>query len=265
MGCSDSKAVVTKGKKEPQKAKAPASKDSPVKSAKEGSNPEADADRALASAKRVSFGKGDVIVSDKATHDRVMDSRVLAQNVVQENFDKDIRKFYSVSWRSQLGTGVNGAVRLCKHRATGVAYAMKTLSKKYIKPEKYKSLKDEIKIMQTIDHPHILRVHEYFETADHIYLISELCTGGELYTRLIKQTDSQYSEQKACKYVSIMLSAVAFLHAHGIVHRDLKLENFLFETEKENSSLKLIGKAHVLHSHGYVCLCSLVLGIQILD
>jgi calcium-dependent protein kinase len=194
------------------------------------------------SSRRVSFGEDVVprVVSDKESHAVVRETRALSQNVVQENFDRDIREFYSISWRSELGSGVNGSVRLCKHRITGVTYAMKTLSKKYIKPEKYISLKDEIKIMQDIDHPHILRIHEYFETPEHIYLVSELCTGGELYTRLVKQTDSMYSEQTACRYVSVMLGAIAFLHAHGIVHRDLKLENFLFETLKENSSLKLI-------------------------
>jgi len=68
----------------------------------------------------------------------------------------------------------------------------------------------------------------------------ELCKGGELLDRLQAQQGHHYSEQVACRYVHTMLSSIAYCHANGIVHRDLKLENFLFETEEDDSELKLI-------------------------
>lgn len=55
------------------------------------------------------------------------------------------------------------------------------------------------------------------------------------------QKGHHYSEKVACKYIHTMLSAVAYCHKHSIVHRDLKLENFLFESEDPESELKLIG------------------------
>jgi calcium-dependent protein kinase len=55
------------------------------------------------------------------------------------------------------------------------------------------------------------------------------------------QKGHHYSEKLACHYIHTMLSAVAYCHAHKIVHRDLKLENFLFESEAQDSELKLIG------------------------
>jgi calcium-dependent protein kinase len=68
----------------------------------------------------------------------------------------------------------------------------------------------------------------------------ELCKGGELLDRLHEQMDHRYSERTACKLVYTMLSAVRYCHANNIVHRDLKLENFLFEDETPDSNLKLI-------------------------
>ncbi|KAJ1398262.1 kinase-like domain-containing protein, partial [Ochromonadaceae sp. CCMP2298] len=84
-------------------------------------------------------------------------------------------------------------------------------------------MKEEIRCMAYLDHPNILRLNEYFESKNVIYLVMELCKGGELLDRL------QVRLQVACRYVHTMLSSIAYCHANGIVHRDLKLENFLFE------------------------------------
>ena len=96
--------------------------------------------------------------------------------------------------------------------------------------------------MAYLDHPNILRVHEYFENKDVIYLILELCEGGELLDRLHHQQGHHYSEKVACRYIHTMLTAIAYCHANNVVHRDLKLENFLFENGSPQSELKLIGK-----------------------
>lgn len=73
----------------------------------------------------------------------------------------------------------------------------------------------------------------------------ELCSGGELYARLIAQ--KQYTESMAQAAVKQMLLAANYLHHHGIVHRDLKLENFLYWNE-DSDVLKMIdfGFSHVL-------------------
>jgi len=94
--------------------------------------------------------------------------------------------------------------------------------------------------MATLDHPGILRLYEYFETKDTIYLVMHLCKGGELLDRLHQQANSRYSEKVACQYIKEMLSAIRYCHDNNIVHRDLKLENFLLDNDDNNSSLKLI-------------------------
>jgi calcium-dependent protein kinase len=165
----------------------------------------------------------------------------LSQNLVIENKNRNIREYYDIDKMPTLGSGISGSVRICVHKTTKIQYALKALTKKKIKPEKLAQLKEEIRFMTDLDHPNILRIHEYFETRDVIYLVLELCKGGELLDRLHEQKGHQYSEKIACKYVHTMLSAISYCHSHNIVHRDLKLENFLFEDESPNSELKLIG------------------------
>lgn len=76
-----------------------------------------------------------------------------------------------------------------------------------------------------------------YEGSDCVHVVMELCGGGELYARLIE--NKQLKEEDACDATHQMLMAIHYLHNIGIVHRDLKLENFLF-TEKGGSHLKLI-------------------------
>lgn len=162
----------------------------------------------------------------------------ITENIVIGDYTRDMHHFYSVSSEKALGKGMTGSVRICTHRATGMKYALKTLEKKSL--QNLSMLKDEIKIMAELDHPNILRIQEYFETKEHIYIILELCTGGEVFKQLNKKLSNHFSERKTREIVRQILSAVRYCHNHGIVHRDIKLENFLFENTSKNSSIKMI-------------------------
>jgi calcium-dependent protein kinase len=70
--------------------------------------------------------------------------------------------------------------------------------------------------------------------------VQELCLGGELFDRLDEQPDYRYTEAECARLVKQMLCAVRYLHSKGIIHRDLKLENFLFSSTAEDSELKMI-------------------------
>lgn len=164
----------------------------------------------------------------------------LTQNIIKANEGKDIRDYYEIDHMPILGSGISGQVKICTHKATNMKYALKTLSKRALSQEKLNRLKEEIKCMAYLDHPNILRMHEYFETKEVIYLILELCLGGELLDRLHHQQGHHYSEKVACRYIHTMLTAIAYCHANNVVHRDLKLENFLFENTSPQSELKLI-------------------------
>ncbi len=67
-----------------------------------------------------------------------------------------------------------------------------------------------------------------------------MCLGGELFDRLDEQPDYHYTEAECARLVKQMLCAVRYLHSKGIIHRDLKLENFLFSSTAADSELKMI-------------------------
>uniref|UniRef100_A0A0E0FYX7 non-specific serine/threonine protein kinase n=1 Tax=Oryza nivara TaxID=4536 RepID=A0A0E0FYX7_ORYNI len=71
-----------------------------------------------------------------------------------------------------------------------------------------------------------------------LHVFDRLCEGGELLDRILAKKDSRYSEKDAAVVVRQMLKVAAECHLHGLVHRDMKPENFLFKSTKEDSSLK---------------------------
>jgi calcium-dependent protein kinase len=95
-------------------------------------------------------------------------------------------------------------------------------------------------VTQQLDHPNIVRLEEVYESQSEIYLVQELCLGGELFDRLDEQPDYHYTEAECARLIKQMVSAVRYLHSKGIIHRDLKLENFLFSSTAKDSELKMI-------------------------
>ena len=85
-------------------------------------------------------------------------------------------------------------------------------------------------------------MEEVYESFSDLYLVLELCTGGDLFDRLDEQPDLHYTEAKCANLVKQMLSAVRYLHSKKVIHRDLKLENFLFSSSENDPVLKMIGE-----------------------
>ncbi|XP_022153941.1 CDPK-related kinase 1-like [Momordica charantia] len=101
-------------------------------------------------------------------------------------------------------------------------------------------VKREVKILQALNgHKNLVHFHGAFEDDDNVYIIMELCEGGELLDRMLSR-GGIYSEEDAKVVMVQILSAIGFCHVQGVVHRDLKPENFLFTTQEESSPLKVI-------------------------
>jgi len=168
----------------------------------------------------------------------------LTANVVHMEvpFGKPIEEVYDgVQTGPVLGSGISGVVRLVTHKATGVKYAVKCLDLGLVETEEgLNQLREEIFIMCQLDHPNIVRLEEVYESHSEIYLVQELCLGGELFDRLDEQPDYHYTEAECARLIKQMLCAVRYLHSKGIIHRDLKLENFLFSSSAPDSELKMI-------------------------
>lgn len=79
---------------------------------------------------------------------------------------------------------------------------------------------------------------EYFVDKNFFYIVTEYCSGGELFDRIVKA--GSFSEKKAARVMTELLLAINYCHNNKIVHRDLKPENILCESADENSSIKII-------------------------
>ncbi|KAL1338372.1 hypothetical protein HN51_033020 [Arachis hypogaea] len=98
----------------------------------------------------------------------------------------------------------------------------------------------EVKILRALTgHKNLVQFYEAYEDDDNVYIVMELCKGGELLDKILSR-GGKYSEEDARVVMIQILSVVAYCHLQGVVHRDLKPENFLFASKEENSTLKAI-------------------------
>jgi len=139
-----------------------------------------------------------------------------------------------------LGTGNYGCVRECFHRLTGEIYAVKTIDK--AKVTRRDHIQREIRLLRSVDHPGIMKMVDYYEDEAYVHIVTERCTGGELFKKIIDSTSGSgcLQESHAAKIIKALLEAVHYLHSRNVVHRDIKPENVLFESAEEGSSIKLI-------------------------
>ncbi|CAG9320531.1 unnamed protein product [Blepharisma stoltei] len=153
--------------------------------------------------------------------------------------------FIKVLGYGQFGT-VREAIKISPHSKSATAksapsnqihYAVKSISKERLQ-DSLDLLKNELMILQLVDHPNIIKLYETYEDAKYIHLVTELCEGGDLYEYLIDREN--LSENEVTRIMQKVLSAVNHLHALHICHRDIKPENFMLTSKKEGAELKLI-------------------------
>ncbi|CAK8997022.1 unnamed protein product [Durusdinium trenchii] len=145
--------------------------------------------------------------------------------------------FYDLD-KKKLGEGSYGYVCKGKNKATNAIRAVKTIAKGKMK--NIERFKQEIAIMKMMDHPNIIKLYESFEDLRNIYLVMELCSGGELFDRIIDA--GSFTEVVAAILMQQIIRAVYYMHQNNVTHRDLKPENFLFTSKEpiEKNFLKII-------------------------
>lgn len=127
-----------------------------------------------------------------------------------------------------LGQGTFGKVRKGVHKLTGLPVAIKVLEKdKIVDMADVERVRREIKILNTVNHPNVIRLYEVIDSPKRIYLIMEYVAGGELFNHIVAK--GRVKEKQAVKFFHCIVNGMAYFHEHGIIHRDLKPENLLLD------------------------------------
>ncbi|XP_044764173.1 serine/threonine-protein kinase MARK2-like isoform X2 [Coccinella septempunctata] len=128
-----------------------------------------------------------------------------------------------------IGKGNFAKVKLAKHVPTGKEVAIKIIDKTQLNPGSLLKLFREVRIMKMLDHPNIVKLFQVIETEKTLYLVMEYASGGEVFDYLVLHGRMKEKEARA-KFRQIV-SAVQYCHQKRIIHRDLKAENLLLDSE----------------------------------
>lgn len=149
-----------------------------------------------------------------------------------------------------IGKGTYGVVRsavrtLPDHTTQPVA--VKIIKKDLLKRQEH-LIMQEIEMVRSLNHPHIIKLIDWFESKDKFYLVFEEAHGGELLYRLMQ---GRFTERAACRIIYVVLEAIVYMHRNGIVHRDIKPENILYRSEAQDADIVLVdfGIATHLYEH----------------
>eukprot|EP00929_Paragymnodinium_shiwhaense_P071542 TRINITY_DN3635_c0_g1_i1.p1 TRINITY_DN3635_c0_g1~~TRINITY_DN3635_c0_g1_i1.p1 ORF type:complete len:881 (-),score=183.24 TRINITY_DN3635_c0_g1_i1:60-2702(-) len=146
-------------------------------------------------------------------------------NLLQSWHKKMSDTYSDLNIRDLIGEGRSGAVFVVQNKFTDVELACKVLNKVDHNPE---DLRQEIELLRRLDHPNIVRLYETNEDQDSLFVLMELCLGGDLFDRIVAK--GFLPEEDSCIFVQQLLSALAYCHSTGVVHRDVKPENLLLES-----------------------------------
>ncbi|TVU32038.1 hypothetical protein EJB05_23754, partial [Eragrostis curvula] len=164
-------------------------------------------------------------------------------------YDRSFAAKYELG--KEVGRGHFGHTCLARARKgdmRGQVLAVKVISKAKVDSPlmttaiSIEDVRREVKILKALSlsgHSNLVKFYDACEDALNVYIIMELCEGGELLDRILSR-GGRYQEADAKLIVEQILSVVAFCHLQGVVHRDLKPENFLFSTKDEHSPMKII-------------------------
>ena len=129
----------------------------------------------------------------------------------------------------KLGSGTYGTVYKVKNKKTGIIRAMKVIPKNFIKTEySDEDIIQEVNILQKLEHPHIIKLFEFYIYKQKLYLINEFCTDGDLFDKL---TQISFFPEFIVKILMIQIfNAVMYLKHNCVIHGDLKLENIMIDS-----------------------------------
>ena len=149
-----------------------------------------------------------------------------------------IKSRYSISPKI-LGLGKMATVySASSHENPEEKVAIKVVNKVKIN-QKVSEVEKEIEVLKKLDHPNIVKYVEFYENEYNIYIVMELCSGGELSCAIKEKLRRSrlFTENEASETVGQLLSALNHCHSHGVIHGDLNPSNIMFD---KNNQPKII-------------------------
>lgn len=136
--------------------------------------------------------------------------------------------------------------------STGSRAACKRICKARLQQKgQLKQIDAEIIIMHhLIGHPNVVGIKEVYEDADYVYIVMDLCKGGSLYHAIVKT--KRYTERMVAAYVRNIIQVLVHCRTMGVVHRDIKPDNFLLCEDSMESPLKVRG-SHLIRFGSFYC------------
>mmetsp|Transcript_9002 Transcript_9002/g.15352 ORF Transcript_9002/g.15352 Transcript_9002/m.15352 type:complete len:804 (+) Transcript_9002:196-2607(+) len=152
-----------------------------------------------------------------------------------------IEEHYDV--KEALGSGGFSTVHLGIEKVSGKEWALKRIKRATVEANAA-DIKREVSILQRLDHPNIVKLHEVLDTPPELCISMELMRGGELFDRIVSR--GSYSEKDTSRVLRKIVSALAHIHSKGVAHCDLKPENLIYTSGEDSAELKIIdfGLAH---------------------
>ncbi|OCT69202.1 hypothetical protein XELAEV_18040512mg [Xenopus laevis] len=143
----------------------------------------------------------------------------------------------------KLGSGHFGVVKKCRQKSTGTYFAGKFIKTRKCKGSRLGLDRDQIErevfILQQLEHPNIMRLHDVFASKAEMVLILELIRGGELFDFIAEK--EALSEEDAIEFLEQILKGVTYMHTCNIAHLDLKPENIMLqEKDVPHPKIKII-------------------------
>ncbi|KAJ1976377.1 hypothetical protein H4R34_003999, partial [Dimargaris verticillata] len=130
-----------------------------------------------------------------------------------------------------IGEGEFAKVKYAVDRHSGAEVAIKLIKKESIDTEaKLSKVNREIMALKSVQHPHIVQLYEIIETDRYIGIVMEYASGGELFDFILAHRFLK--ERDAGRLFAQLISGVNYLHRNHVVHRDLKLENLLLDSDR---------------------------------
>ena len=164
------------------------------------------------------------------------DEREHLQRLLVSARPKDRSSTDFFSFGKVVGVGSFAKVRVARHKLTGQHVAIKTYEKAKIKdPNQWRRIQQEIKLMERLDHPLVIRLFETVESSRRIHLVMEYLGTSNLCTHV--KAKRKLHEDEARRIFSQIAQGLEYMHVQSIIHRDIKLENVLFD---EDRNAKLI-------------------------